>query len=112
MAAGKMRERMKFQERSQSPDGYGNFENVWTDKFARAAEIIPLKGGEEVLAARLSGVQPVIIRIRYSTEASAIASHWKAVDARTDATYNITSIINIDQKKRYLDLMATRGVPI
>jgi head-tail adaptor len=112
MTAGKMRERLEFQKREMVDDGFGNevagdFVTVFTD----AAELIPLKGGEPVIAARLSGVQPFIVRVRSSTATRDVTTAWRAIDARNaPRIFNITSVANYDQKNAYLDMMATQGV--
>jgi hypothetical protein len=112
MTAGKMRQVVNFQRRAELDDGYGNevsgpFETVFTD----AAEFIPLKGGESVLAARLTGIQPVVVRVRSSIAARAVGPSWQIVDARSGVVYAITAPpMNADQKNAYLDIMVTQGV--
>ncbi|KAA0689852.1 head-tail adaptor protein [Neorhizobium sp. P12A] len=110
--AGRMREKLLFQVRSTEDDGYGNPQSGdWATVFASAAEIIPLKGGEPVLAARLTGVQPYIIRIRSSAAARGMTTAWRAIDARNqNQIFNIRSVANTDQKNAWLDIMAEDGV--
>lgn len=110
--AGSMREKLHFQRRGVLDDGYGNetagpFETVFTD----AAEVIPLKGGDNVQGARLTGVQPFIVRVHGSARTRAVGAEWQIVDARSGAVYAITAPpINPDQKNAYIDIMATMGV--
>lgn len=110
--AGRMREKLNFQRRSEVDDGYGNpqsgdFQTVFTD----AAQIIPLKGSEPVIASRLTGVQPYIVRIRGSVAARAVTTAWRAVDARNPSRiFNIRSGANYDMKNAWLDFMADDGV--
>lgn len=111
--SGQLRERMTFALRTAgADDGYGNFEAAWADQFTAAARIMPLKGGEDVMANRLAGTQPVIITVRSSSDSRLIAPNWKATDARAGTVYNIRSIANMDEKNGYLDLLATAGVPV
>lgn len=112
MTAGKMREKLHFQARAMVDDGFGNEQaGDFATVFTAAAELIPLKGGEPVLAARLTGVQPFVIQIRGSTAARGLTTAWRAVDARNPSRiFNITSVANVDQKNAYIDLMATQGV--
>jgi head-tail adaptor len=111
MSAGKRRQLLSFQRRSELDDGYGNvqsgdFETV----FDEAAELVPLKGSEPVIAARLTGVQPYILRIPSSTAARQVTTAWRAIDKRDPTRFfNITSISNQDQKNRTIDIMATHG---
>lgn len=112
MTAGKLRQRVHFQRRGVLDDGYGNeisgpFETVFSD----AAEFIPLKGGESVQAARLTGVQPYIVRVRSSIAARAVGPEWQIVDARSGKVLAITAPpANTDQKNAYLDIMVRDGV--
>lgn len=110
MPAGELRERVAFDARLEIEDGYGNEEGDFAERIAGvAARIQPLKGGERVLADRLTGVQPFVIRVRYSAMAAAIDPGWRARNLRTGDVYAITAAANMDETRRYLDILATRG---
>lgn len=113
MTAGKMRQKLHFQRRGPTFENeYGNeqagkFETV----FSEFAEFIPLRGGEPVIAARLTGTQPYVMRVHSNTNSRQVSTAWRVVDARDPSrVFNITSIVNSDQKNGYLDMMATQGV--
>ncbi|NEI48652.1 head-tail adaptor protein [Rhizobium leguminosarum] len=110
--AGKLRQKLLFQRRAIVDDGMGNEQSGdFATIFTAAAELIPLKGGEPVLAARLSGVQPFIIKIRGCSAARGVTPAWRAVDARNPAKlFNITAAVDPDNKNAWLDIMATQGV--
>ncbi len=110
--AGKLREKLLFQRRAIVDDGMGNEQSgEWETKVTTAAELIPLKGGEPVLAARLAGTQPYIIRIRSCAAARDVTPAWRVVDARKPARiFNITAAVDPDNKNAWLDIMATQGV--
>jgi SPP1 family predicted phage head-tail adaptor len=118
MAAGKLRERVIFESRTPDADGdgAGNFEQGFVERFRCAAQITPLKGGEAVQASRLSGVQPCIIRVRYSSASRQVTPDWRILNARLNDTrgnpvaYNIRSGMNTDEKREYLDFMCESGV--
>lgn len=112
MTPGKRREKLHFQSRGVVEDDYGNeVSGPFATVFTEYAELMPLKGGESVLASRLSGVQPFIIRIPGSTAARDVTTAWRAVDARNPSRiFNITSVANFDQKNAGIDMMATQGV--
>ena len=107
---GAMRQKIHFQRRIEKEDEYGNtvtdFETVFTD----AAEFVPLRGGEAVMGARLTGIQPFIVRVHSSTQTRAVEAAWQIVDARSGVVYAITAPpVNTDQKNAYLDIMVTQG---
>lgn len=110
--AGKLREKLLFQRRATVDDGFGNEQSGdFVTVFTAAAELIPLKGGEPVLAARLSGVQPYIIRIRSCTAARQVTTAWRVIDARQQSrAFNITAAVDPDNKNAWIDIMATQGV--
>jgi len=111
-SAGRMHQRLHFQKRSIVDDSYGNevagpFETV----FTTAAELIPLRGGEPVQAARLVGVQPYTVRIRSCAAAREVTTSWRIVDARNASrVMNIRTVTNPDQKNAWLDLLVDDGV--
>lgn len=109
MAAGRLRERLTFSKRVVASDGYGNEVTTWDAQFTVSARVLPLKGGEAVQAARLAGTQPVILSVRYSSLSILIGVDWKAADARSGVEYNLKSIMNTDEKKIMLDILATSG---
>ena len=110
--AGKLRNRLHFQRRAVIDDGFGNEQaGDWETRFDAFAEFIPLRGGEPVIAARLTGVQPFVVRIRSNPTSREVTTAWRIVDARRpNRVLNITSIADPDNKNDWLDMMATEGV--
>jgi len=110
--AGKLREKLLFQRRALVDDGFGNeVAGDWETQFTAAADLIPLRGGEPVIASRLVGVQPFIVRIRSCSAALAVDPSWRAVDARqASRIFNITAAVDPDNKNAWIDMMATQGV--
>lgn len=115
MTAGLMHERFTFQTRSDtsgnSPagDGYGNFEGGWVDEFTVWARRRFLRGGEDVLGARLEGRQPVVLTVRRSSDTERITTDWRATDARSGKVYNIRSV-EFPEDRAYIDLLVESGV--
>lgn len=113
MSAGELRERLLFQERRTIPDdGYGNREGNWRVMFETRARVRPLVGSETVIASRLAGLQPYRLTVRSNETTRQITPGWRAVDSRdTSRIFNITAIANMDERSKYLDIMAQTGVP-
>lgn len=74
-----------------------------------AARIEPQTGSEDVIAERPTGVQPVVITVRWNTLAAGIQPQDRAVDVRSGKTYNVTSVANEDERRRYLNIAASAG---
>ncbi|MGV1856949.1 phage head completion protein [Rhizobium rhizogenes] len=110
--AGLLRQKLKFQRREMIDDGAGNEQaGDFATMFSAEAELIPLKGGEPVLAARLTGTQPYIIRIRSCFAAREVDTSWRVVDARNPARiFNIMAAVDPSNKNAWIELMATHGV--
>lgn len=111
MAAGKLRERLHFQKRAETDDGYGNpVSGDFATQFTRAARVRSLRGSEPIINQRLQGVQPVVVTVRTDSSTKTIDAAWRAVDSR-DATkvYNIRAVTP-DEKGAYIDFLAEAGV--
>ncbi|MGY6251638.1 head-tail adaptor protein [Bosea thiooxidans] len=109
--AGALNQVVAFQVRSEADDGYGNpITGDFATQFHEPCRLQPLKGGEPVLAARLTRVQPYVLRVRSSARTRRIGIDWRAVNTRTGAIYNITAIINQDERNAYLEMLVTSGV--
>ncbi|MDX0065903.1 head-tail adaptor protein [Sinorhizobium meliloti] len=111
-SAGRMHQRLHFQKRPEGEDEYGNPQSgPYETVFTAAAELIPLRGGEPVQAARLVGVQPYTVRIRSCAAAREVTPSWRIVNARNASrVMNIRTVTNPDQKNAWLDLLVDDGV--
>jgi SPP1 family predicted phage head-tail adaptor len=110
IAAGELRERVTFSRRAAVDDGHGNtVSGPWTDEFTVWARVRHLRGGEEVMASRLSGRQPVVLTVRRSPESEGVTTDWRATDAASGEVYNIRSVTP-DEERAYFDLLCERGV--
>jgi head-tail adaptor len=117
--AGQLREKVTFQRRDESPDGHGNELGGWTDQFSEPCRLTPRLGGEEVIAARMSGVQPYIMTVRSSRRTRSVSAGWRAFDTRKgtgengepERLFEILSIADVDEKNAYIDFLVREGVP-
>lgn len=116
---GRLRSRVRFDKRGvpavtspASPD-YGNSEGDWQSQFTKWAEVRPIKGGEGVIAARLTGRQPVLVFVRSDSETRLVTTDWRAIEVLADGTerlYNIRGVEDMERKNAYLTLICERGV--
>lgn len=104
---GLLREKVTFYRRSTTPDGYGNQLGTWSSLVGPvSARIMPLKGGEQVLQERLSGVNLYQITVRSSAAIRGVTTEDRAVNTRTGEEYNLTSIQNPDERKIWQTFLA------
>ena len=92
-AAGALRHRVTFAQRDTVEDAYGNMTESWIDRFTVWANIIPKHGGEQVMAERLAGRQPVVIRVRASPDTGQITTDWRATD-ENGREYNLRTALD------------------
>ncbi|PDT79959.1 head-tail adaptor protein [Sinorhizobium sp. BJ1] len=111
LPAGKLTECVSLYRRGELDDGYGNTVTDWILQFDAAAGYTHLRGGETVMAARLTNRHPVVIRIRTSTAARPVTAEWKLVDKRSLVEYAIKDVTH-DVDRKYIDLLCERGVAV
>ena len=108
--SGRLSDRMAFDAPTATPNGGGGTVQGWAVQHECWAGVTYLRGTEPVIAARLVGVQPVVIRVRNCAAARAIASDWRARDMRTGVIYALAGNAVPTDDRAYLDFMAKIGV--
>lgn len=112
-SAGELQHRIAFDKRvDQNPDSpadYGNTVSDWEEQFVTRAGLIHLRGGEQVIAARLNNTHPLVMYVRSSADTRSITSAWRARDTRTGKTYNLRDITPAEDR-RWIDILAITGV--
>lgn len=111
---GALRHRLNFQKRGTVDDGFGNeIAGPFTTVFSQRAQMIARNGTEVVMAARLQGIQPYTVRIRYSAQAAAVTADWQIADARNpDRVFAITAPpVNVDGGNCWIDILVSEGKP-
>ena len=102
-------ERVAWESRQTADDGFGNEQGTFVEQFETYAEFIHLRGGEAVVAARLEGRQPTVVRIRATAQALLIKPDWQMRDTRTSALYAVRSVAPT-RDRRWVDVMVEGGV--
>lgn len=118
MAAGRLDRRLTFEAPKEISNGAGNFVDGFEPQFTVAASVLPLRGGEDVMASRLQGVQPAIVTIRNSTQARRITSAWRSVDPRAgmnehgkpNLVFQVKEPPRVSDDRSMLEMLVTSGV--
>ena len=112
-SAGKLTERVTIARRIEmnpdAPNDYGNTVADWADEGTVSAEFVFLRGGEAVIAGRLQGRQPVVIRVRASALTRSVAPDWRVTDVRTGTVYAIRSVTETADRAA-VEMLAESGV--
>lgn len=103
--AGELRERVKIERPVHTPNGRGGEVQTWLVVASGVpAKITPTKGGEDVRAARLTGVNTFDVTVRQSSALSDVAADMRLTDERTGKVYNIVWAANLDERGRFLTM--------
>ncbi len=105
MSRYKLKERVRFEKPNTVSNGMGGSTSGFEEAFKARAGYTRLRGTETVLAARLSGKQPTVVRIRAQEAARAITAAWRIVDRSTSETFDVQSVIESDDG-RWIDVTA------
>jgi head-tail adaptor len=120
-SAGQLYERVAFDERSLQSDGYGNTEGGFEQVLTCRAGFTYLRGSEAVIASRLEGRQPIVVRVRRSSETEQIEPDWRMRNLNDGAwedsgetvwsgpVYAVRSIAKTPDRM-WLDIMVEQGV--
>lgn len=110
--AGELRARVRFERRDGADDGYGNKEGDWeTVVTSRKARLLPTRGGEEVLASRLTGTGLWDLTVRRDSGTATVLVGDRIVDERdTTRIWNIRWIADLEGRNRWLTMTAESGV--
>ncbi|MGX1196391.1 phage head completion protein [Parvibaculum sp. MBR-TMA-1.3b-4.2] len=108
--AGKKTARLAFDKRSEAADGYGNTKGDWEEQFRRLGWLHPLKGGEEVMQARLAGNGRAIVTIDRDTQAKLIDPTWRLRHLDRETVWNIRDVLWPDDRPTEIDLLCESGI--
>lgn len=111
MKSGALRHKIVFQQLTVANDTWGHSNETWTDEVITKAAIWPMRGIEKVESMRLENEVTHKIRIRHKRGLHP-KMRIKYFDYREQSTryFNILSIINPDERNRYLEIMASEDV--
>lgn len=97
--AGELRQKVKFQRAAAQGNVGGVVQTDFADiaGSARECRLLPLRGGEQVQAARLEGVSAWELVLRADSMVRALTADDRAVNARDAAQiFAIRSILDLD----------------
>ncbi len=94
--SGRLRERISLQR--QALDAKGRSLGQWTEAARFWADLIYLRGGEQVMAQRLQGVQTVVMTVRVTSVSAVVDNAWRAVNVRSRQIYDIKAAVLSDDR--------------
>lgn len=120
--AGRLYHHVAWDKREAVSDGHGNYQDGFVEQFSCRAGFTYLRGTESVIAARLEGRQPIVVRVRSSTSTRSIEADWRMRDKRngswdgdsgeeywTGPIYAVRSVIPTEDRQ-FIDVTVESGV--
>lgn len=106
MTIGEMREQIAIEKYVEGePDGYGGFlPGTWVTHLAWA-RVQNLKGSETVIAARLTGVQPVVLSVYWTPDLAAMTTAWRVRNTDSGRVYDVKSVAT-DERRQFIEILA------
>jgi head-tail adaptor len=115
--AGDLRHRYAFDKRVDVGDGYGNTKGRWDQQIDCRAGVVHLRGGEDVMAGRLSGTHTLLVFVLASSLTRQVTTGWRMRDLRkgefvdgvwNGPTFNIRDITPSNDRM-WLDFLIQSG---
>jgi len=103
MRSGRLRHKITFQKKTETPDGYGGQTIAWIDVATRRAEIQPINGKEYIAANSEQAESNIRITLRYDTALLDLSPAWQI--SQGSKIYDIQHISNIKELNRELQIM-------
>lgn len=107
MSAGRLRDRVTFQESVDTPDAAGGVYQSWRNVVTVWGALQEERGRERVEAGRLESGVAGILTVRSSSETRDLGAANRVVV--NEINYQIRSISNPDRRNKYLELVVERG---
>ncbi|MBC9245158.1 phage head closure protein [Paracoccus sp. 11-3] len=76
-SAGQLTKRAEFLKPFMEKDADGRVIQRYDLQFRSWAHVLPLRGGEQIMQARMAAKAPAIVTIRATPEAREITSEWR-----------------------------------
>jgi len=105
MRAGSLRHKIVFQQLTVANDTWGHSNETWTDSITAWAAIWPLRGTERMEGMKLDNELTHKIRVRYQN-----GLHPKMRIKFGTRYFDIQSIVNVDERNIYQEIMATEEI--
>lgn len=111
LQAGALRDRVTFAKFGQADGEGGNFRGGEpVEQCTLWAGILPLNGGEEVMAGRLQSRRTVLFTVRQGENAKAITTDWICWDVRKPSErFNIREVKPKDNGRAYFEILGESG---
>lgn len=111
-SATDLKARIKIERKQSTADGQGGYDVAWEQIGFPWAKWMPMSGSEQFQAMRVGSEVRGKAIIRFKGDGNG-APYYSAADRVTylGRTYAITSVVDLDNAHRFLELMLTETAP-
>ena len=109
MGIGAMRHRVEIQSRNPTSDGAGGLESNWTTVETRRASIVSKRGQERLEGMQIEDQISHVFTFRHRTDRSISAAQRLKFG---DRIFNINTVINENERDKFLKVFCKEGVSI
>jgi SPP1 family predicted phage head-tail adaptor len=106
MRIGELRKQVALQAETPTSDNAGGYALAWTTLATLWADIAPLNGNEVFAAQHLEGHVTHRVTLRYRSDVM-ITSEMRIL--YNNRAFNIRSVLNTDERNRWLELLVEEG---
>jgi head-tail adaptor len=105
-AAGELLDRVRFDRRGSGQNTGGVVSAAWETLIAsRRARLLPVRGGEQVVAARIAGVSDWELVVRFDSATARLTADHRVVDLRDETRiFDIKFVADLEGRRRWLVL--------
>lgn len=109
MRSGRLRNKIRVEQRTRVPDGGGGFEQGWeTFQDNLSARIVTTSGRESATTDALAGVNTQEIFVRASTKTRPITNLMRIVNVRSGEVHDIKSVWP-DERNKVIKILTQSG---
>lgn len=106
--ASRLKHQLVLEQEAFTTDDLGGFTREWEEVATLWSEIVPIGGKEYAYASQLTTSSRFRITLRYRGD---ITPRMRLRDDATGRIYNIRSVINIEEKKQLMEILAEQVRP-
>ncbi|PRD42175.1 head-tail adaptor protein [Phyllobacterium phragmitis] len=109
ISAGDLYYRVALDKRENANDGAGNTIGKFVEQFQCRAAYRHLRGGESVMASRLTGKHLQVVIVRETSLTRQITAGWQLRDVHAGKSFNVRDVTQ-EVDRAFISLLCESGV--
>lgn len=109
--AGELRHRVRVERNTPTFNSFNEPVPSWGLLAETFAAIVPLRGRERYQAMQVQADEDLRLTMRYDSRLATLRASDRVVFVVGGKTYDIKAVMNVDERQRRIDVMATEHFP-